>query len=270
MHTHVIFRTCDVVYSVHRAPRPFGLDKQSLIKLCFESLLQALAGHSHSIHVLGDKLSDELVDYFKRFDVTFSNGVLGNDESIRQSLRLALERDDDDWIYFCEDDYLHHPDCFRNIIDFVEHREEILLTKPKHNLRRLATGSLKGKLSDRPLFIHPPDYPDRYLPRYRNPGLLFLSQYCHWRQIANTTFTFLAERKSIKKFEKELMHSAKGANDAYLSKTIYGRSHFFGRALCVSPIPGLATHMHEGVMSPLVDWDAVRLRVLNNKRDPLH
>ena len=29
---------------------------------------------------------------------------------------------------------------------------------------------------------------------------------------------------------------------------------FNNKALCISPIRGLSTHMTEGVMTPLVDW----------------
>ena len=42
-----------------------------------------------------------------------------------------------------------------------------------------------------------------------------------------------------------------------LSKKIYGRIFFKNKALCVSPIKGLSTHMTEGVMTPLIDWELV-------------
>jgi len=42
-----------------------------------------------------------------------------------------------------------------------------------------------------------------------------------------------------------------------LSEKIYGRIIFNNKALCVSPIKGLSTHMTEGVMTPLIDWELV-------------
>ena len=63
-HYLIIFRTCDVVQSVHNAPRPFGLDKRELIKMCFLSLYEAVQGYHYTIHILADKLSDELTAFF--------------------------------------------------------------------------------------------------------------------------------------------------------------------------------------------------------------
>jgi hypothetical protein len=253
----VIFRTCDKINSVHQTPRPFGLGKRELIRVCFRSLVTALQGYAHSIHIIADDLSDEMTEFFKQYPVTITAGTFGNENSIRESLKQAFEYPDEDWVYLCEDDYLHQPQTFLCIQDLIDHREEILLTKPRGILARRRLGNLKGRLALRPLVIHPADYPDRYDPRERRPSLLFLSQYCHWRQISNTTFTFIAEAKSFKEFRAPLEASIHEANDGYLSEKIYARMNFRNRALAVSPIPGLTTHMHEGVMTPLVDWERV-------------
>jgi hypothetical protein len=261
----IIFRTCDTVHSVHKAERPFGLSKRALIELCFRSLKKSLEGYPHSIHIIADNLSPEMTAFFRGYDVTMTEGTYGNDESIRVSLKQAFSYDDSDWVYICEDDYLHQKQTFLWVDELIENRKELLLTKPKNNLKRWALGSISGALDQRPLFIHPPDYPDRYLPRERERSLLFLSKYCHWRQITNTTFTFMAEAKTLKLFRQALERSASGANDGYLSRTIFARDHFIGRALCLSPIPGLTTHMHEGVMTPLVNWKQVMDETLGAK-----
>ena len=54
-----------------------------------------------------------------------------------------------------------------------------------------------------------------------------------------------------------LMQCAKGANDRKLSKGLSGRLTFFGKAMGLSPMPGLATHMHRDTMSPLYDWETL-------------
>jgi hypothetical protein len=253
----IIFRTCDKINSLHQTPRPFGLDKRELIRVCFRSLVAALEGFPHSIHVIADDLTDEMTSFFKGYPVTITAGKFGNENSIRESCKQAFEYPDEDWVYLCEDDYLHQPQTFLWIQDLIDHREEILLTKPHGLLARRRLGDMKGRLSRRSLVIHPPDYPDRYRARERKPSLLFLSQYCHWRQISNTTFTFMAEAKTFKEFRIPLEASVKNADDGYLSKQIYAGSNFRSRALALSPIPGLTTHMHEGVMTPLVDWEAI-------------
>jgi hypothetical protein len=257
MHFHIIFRTCDIVHSLHQTPRPFGLTKREVIQVCFKSMLESLQAHSYSIHVLGDRLSDEMLAFFNSYDVTITNGTYGNDESIRESIRLAVARPESDWVYLCEDDYLHAPECFNSIAALIEKRQEILRTKPRSIIERLRLG---GSLERKPLIIHPPDYPDRYLERQRQQSYLFLAPDRHWRQIANTTFTLMAEAKTFRKFEPTFMKSASGADDGLLSSKVYGKRRFRAKALCLSPIPGLTTHMHEGVMTPLVDWEAIHKR----------
>jgi len=245
----VIFRACDAVQSL-RNPRPYGLDKKTLIKICFLSLVDALKEVNHEIFIMGDKLSDEMMDFFGQHKVTLTNGVYGNDESIRMTFRQALKYDDNDWVYFCEDDYLHQPHAFKYIDEFITNREEIMAYEPRRAIFKLFVRGLNKK----DLFIHPPDYPDRYHRDWKRHSFIFLSKYCHWRQISHTTFTFMAQVKSLKKVEKHLFHSAHTAHDGYLSRKLYGRLLFNGRGIAVSPIPGLASHMHEHTMTPHVDW----------------
>jgi len=253
----IIYRTCDAVSSVHGAARPFGLNKRETIELCFKSLVESLRGFEYGIHVVADNISDDLRKFFQQYSVTITEGVFGNDESFRVCLRQAFQYDDNDWVYLCEDDYLHAPQAFLWIDDLIANRESILLTKSHRSLKRFAPIDYRRNIHKMPLFIHPPDYPDRYKPRQRDPSFIFVSQYCHWRQVANTTFTFMAEAKSLKHFKTALLHAASGADDGYLSRKIFARYHFAGKALCLSPMPGVSTHMHSEVMTPLVDWKKI-------------
>lgn len=136
-HYLIIFRTCDVVQSVHNAPRPFGLDKRTLIKICFLSLYEAVQGYNYTIHILADKLSEELTAFFARFPVQITHGSWGNDDSIRESFHVADTAKPDDWVYFCEDDYLHTPDSFLLMTDLIVHRKEVLGYKPRRLSRNL-------------------------------------------------------------------------------------------------------------------------------------
>jgi hypothetical protein len=156
-------------------------------------------------------------------------------------------------VYFCEDDYLHRPFAFAWIDELIRTRAEVLRFEPGRRLMRLFFHDVQNK----PLFIHPADYPDRYHAERRQFSLLFLSKHNHWRQISNTTFTFLAEVTSIRRYEKFIRESSVGARDDYLSRHLYSHVFFFGRGLCLSPIPGVATHMTDGVMSPIVDWESL-------------
>ncbi|MFM8569212.1 MAG: hypothetical protein ACKOB6_06385 [Candidatus Kapaibacterium sp.] len=249
---HVIFRACDKVNAVNNNPRPFMLDKTSLVAISFQSLLDSLRDVPHTVHVLGDKLSPALRAFFLKRGVQLIEGDFGNDESIRQALLLGAAVADDDWVYFCEDYYVHVPHAMRTIHRFFA-TPESWLEHPK----RLYTWSSFIDLRKRDLVVHPTDYPDRYRGKYRRFSLILHSQDCHWRQITDTTFTFLLKASVLRKRLPFLLRCAKGANDRMLSRGLYGRLTFFGKALGVSPMPGLATHMHRDTMSPLTDWESI-------------
>ena len=253
---NILLRACDKIESVHKDKRPFGLNKFETIKVSFYSLHQSLQDFTYQFTIIGDDLSKELQDFFEQFnDVSVDNCKLGSAaKSLQKQINLAVETPSDEWVYMCEDDYLHSPQAFKYISEFIENKEKYLKTssKKKNYMNRII-----GDLSIIPLIIHPPDYPDRYMPPWKRLSFIFLSKYCHWRQITNTTHTILLKSSTIKKFEKHIKASSIGPSDSKLSEKVYGRIFFKNKALCVSPIKGLSTHMTEGVMTPLIDWELV-------------
>ena len=263
---NVIFRSCDAVNAVNNSPRPFNLDKKTLIKICFKSLLNALKGIDHKMIVIGDNLSTEMRDFFLKYDVELIEGVFGNDKSILESIKIAEKINSEEWIYFCEDDYLHLKNSFEKIINLIKVKDEIVPGRIKVNQllrkRTISLFSFKRYLSKPNLVIHPCDYPDRYTPKYATKNFVFHTKDSHWRQISNTTFTFLIEAKEFIKHKKTFIASSKRANDGYLSATLFGRSFFFNKLLCVSPIPSLSTHMHQETMSPIIDWESLVTELL--------
>ena len=261
----VLFRACDKVESVHKNRRPFGLNKTQTIKVSFYSLYQAIQGEKYQIVIIGDDLSKELLDFFNNFkDIVVNNESLGSaSKSLQKQIDLALKVPNNEWIYMCEDDYLHAPYTFKYLSEFIDNKKNYLQTsgKKKNYMNRLI-----GDLSNIPLIIHTPDYPDRYDPPWKRLSFIFLSKYCHWRQITNTTHTFLLQSSTVKQFEKYLKASAVGPSDSKLSEKVYGRIFFKNKALCVSPIRGLSTHMTERVMTPLVDWENIYKNNIDDMR----
>jgi len=253
---NILFRVCDKIGSVHHAKRVFSLDKKKTIKVCFYSIYQSLQEENFSFTIIGDDLSEELLNFFEAFD----NDLIDNSElgsasaSLQKQIDIALKIPDDEWVYMCEDDYLHAPYAFKYLSEFITNSEQYIRTsgKNKNYINRII-----GDLSKTPLIIHTPDYPDRYDPVWKRLSFIFLSKYCHWRQITNTTHTFLLQSRTIKRFNTNIKASAVGPSDSKLSEKVYGRILFKKKALCVSPIHGLSTHMTEGVMTPLVDWQSI-------------
>ena len=261
----ILYRACDKIESVHKDKRPFGLNKLETIKVAFYSLYQSLQGFSYQFIIIGDDLSKELQDFFEQFDdVIVDNCKLGSAaKSLQKQIDIALKVPDNVWVYMSEDDYLHSPHAFKYISEFIEDKEMYLKTSSK---KKNYINKIIGDLSNLPLIIHPPDYPDRYEPPWKRLSFVFLSKYCHWRQINNTTHTILLKSSTIKKFKKYIKASSIGPSDSILSEKIYGRIFFKNKALCVSPIKGLSTHMTEGVMTPLVDWQLLYEKNINEMK----
>jgi len=273
---NVIFRACDVVNAVNNNPRPFNLSKNQLIKVCFLSLLDALRGVDYIIIVLGDKLSEDMVNFFESQKVDLRLGNFGNDASIRETIKIANTLPDDEWIYFCEDDFLHVADCFQKLDKLIEAFNSIfplnitfdtLHTKNKlyyalkwaklffnDNFRSLSFTSFYGK---KDLVIFLPDYPDRYIPKYRRHSLIVQTKDHHWRQVQSVTFTFLMQSAAVKKHYDLFMKASNKANDKMLSNKLFGNYGLFAPAVAFSPMPGLSTHMHRDTMTELVDWETI-------------
>ena len=120
----VIYRCCDKVEAVNGLPRPFKLDKEKTLKVCFKSLVMSLVDKEHTVHVIGDRLSEDTISFMKSLheeaEIDNSSEALGNGKSILKCFELAETFDDNDIIYFCEDDYLHfYPNFYDKITDFL-------------------------------------------------------------------------------------------------------------------------------------------------------
>lgn len=253
MKYRIVFRVCETVDAVNQLPRPWGLDKRQTILLTLRSLLASLesANIDYDIHVVEDGISDplrrELEKWAEAIISTDERGVCG---SLSKSYEVARSFSEGDWVYFCEDDYLHRTVCMQFI-------DELLCGVTQY------LPSCDREL----LFIHPCDYPDRYgrpdpfTGRSDDRYAIFRSGLCHWREVPSGTYTWLTRPEVLHRhaalFRENIDHHARyGTGDQYWGEVLFQRED----ALCISPLPSLSTHLHEGVMSPLVDWKAEAAR----------
>jgi len=266
MNVHVIYRLCDKVDSVHGLKRPFNMSKQDVIKVCFKSLVNSFGDYPWAITVIADDVRPEtkqlILDTIpKSFTVLDLNkdekvpeveppvinneGKLFNSYYLRMlefnpplknlgSLMKAYEiadgiKDPNTWIYFLEDDYLHHQQAFfPRMVDFNNFCDQYKFALP--------------------VFVHPSDYPDQYT-RLLTRCYIYQTTYGYWREVCSTTGTFMCKATTYKKFAAHL--KACGTDDGKIS-AVFKKSAF-----CFSPLPGFATHCHEGVMSNFVNWEQI-------------
>ena len=73
MNLKIIYRTCEVINSMHGTDRPFGMNKSEIIETCFSSLINSAKNTEVNceIIIVGDRLSKQRVDYYRPYTSNF-------------------------------------------------------------------------------------------------------------------------------------------------------------------------------------------------------
>ena len=151
------------------------------------------------------------------------------------ALDLALTYDDNEIVYFIENDYLHTSD---------------------------AKKILKEGFDIGASFVSLYDHPDKYLAPDRggNPYCdggaedtrVYLTSNSHWKITNSTTMTFAAKVKTLKETEKTLREFTNGTHPHDFQMFLKLRED---NQLLITPIPGRSTHGETAWLSPLIKWN---------------
>jgi hypothetical protein len=210
---------------------------------CLRNAVNAFPLDKHNWKVLADSVNDETKEMIEKYvpqdnieHIAIKNGP---GYPFMYALDQLLKESDNDnqTVYFVENDYLHRPDS-----DIV-----------------LQEGIDLG--AD---YVTLYDHPDKYLNANEggNPFIegrgevtqVFLSNTCHWKFTNSTTGTFAAKVGTLRD-DYEIIK--KHANSQY-----WNDFHMFlelrdkGRSL-ISPLPGYATHGETAWLTPLINWNDI-------------
>ena len=130
----------------------------------------------------------------------------------------------DEVIYVCEDDYLHVPHAMTA-------------------MKAIFDSGYEG-------FYAPYDYPDRYTIDTSRHCELHVWSYGHLRSIPSATLTIAAKGSTWLKYPFELLRAGAFADDSWTWKA-------FKQSGALCPIPGHATHLQDGCVTPFINWEAV-------------
>lgn len=212
-----IYRICNKVESTNWA----GVTKTQCLKNFLSDTDQC------DVVIIADNCTEELINYLKKKNfMMVLDTKLGNSKSFEKALEIALEFDDNEIVYFVEDDYLH-----------------------KKNWKEILKEGLS--IAD---FVTLYDHPDKYITPSPNPFVQYggelsrvlLTQHCHWKETNSTTMTFATTVKTLRKYEQTIRK--------YLD-TDKPRDYLMWRDILydsrlVSPIPGYSTHCHAKWITP--------------------
>lgn len=216
--------------------RPFANgEKDRLMGVCLTSFLESClqAKANIQLHVLLDGCPFSWKDAVHRIVRSYSCegliqytiddlGGIGNKPSFLKQLEMALDGRSNEFVYFAEDDYLYRPEAIGRMVGIA------------------GIG-----------LVTPYDHPDRYLRSDNRPdGALRIMGDYHWRTHESTTMTFGISHAILTEVQDIMReHACEGRKMWYpildVGYKIWG------------PVPSLATHVHDGVLAPCVDWSEV-------------
>lgn len=151
------------------------------------------------------------------------------------ALDKALTFDDDEIVYFIENDYLHLPNS-KTIIE--------------EGLNEIGVDFVS-------LYDHPDKYIDGANPYVQGGGEMtrvMLSTSSHWKATNSTTMTFASKVKTLRKTENVLREYTQGSypRDFDMFVHLYNSAHYL-----VTPIPGYSTHGETAWLTPLINWSKI-------------
>jgi len=225
----IIYRISDAGY---KKEKPDYINNENCLKNATEIFKDA------SWLVIADNVSEPTKKMIRKYikedsDVEYVSVGHGAG-TFNLALDEALQYDDDEIVYFIENDYIHKPDS-QKIIE-----EGFTLGAP---------------------FIALYDHPDKYLDPSKggNPYCqggaedtrVYLSDSIHWKITNSTTMTFAAKVSTLKKYEDTLRNFTKDTHPNDFQMFLHLREQ---GGLLLTPLPGYATHGETAWLSPLTNW----------------
>jgi hypothetical protein len=246
---------------------PFGDDKLRQAEVCLRSFRESLGSLRVKVWAILDGCPAAYRELFRRYFspahlVVQEFDGIGNRATYEKQLEILLSQSVAEFVYFAEDDYLYLAGQFQRMLRFLRAREDAE-------------------------FVSPYDHPDCYnLDLHHGPKWVTVFEDHHWRTAASTCLTFLTRKQTLARYE-DVFRTYSGRNDdcamwVSLTKTkvfnplamlrYLGRREFYRNVLIKSwllcwpqilfgrtaklwvPVPGIATHLSEGLLSPGIDW----------------
>jgi glycosyltransferase involved in cell wall biosynthesis len=206
-------------------------------KGCLENFLKHFP--ADEIIIYADNVKDDTYDWINTYGLTVVRTNGGSSAAgFRHVFDAALQiQNNNEIVYFVEDDYLHLPNSHRILIEGLERADYVTLYDC---VDKYIPGSLGGN----------PFIDDAASEETR----VFLTKNRHWKLTNSTTMTFASTVGTLREDETEWRKYTSGTYPHDFKCFIELRQK--GRTLA-SPIPSLSTHCEPMWAAPLIDWNSV-------------
>lgn len=190
--------------------------------------------------VIADNVSSDTNDMIQKY-VT-RNCILYTEKgngaaTFNLALDEALTYDDEEIIYFIENDYLHKPESEKIIKE------------------GFSLGASFVALYDHPdKYIDPSQGGNPYCDGGAEETRVYLTDSCHWKITNSTTMTFASKVSTLKRIKPILKKHTSGTHPNDFKMFLELRQQ--GEIL-ITPLPGYATHGETAWLAPLTDWSKI-------------
>ena len=229
----IIYRISDAGYN---KVKPDYIDNEK----CLKNFCDVFFDYIYDIHIIADNCSESTMDIINRYidpsnieKVSIGHGA----GTFNLALDKALKWDDDEIVYFVENDYLHR-----------QNSPEVL--KEGFNL-----GSSFVALYDHPdKYKGPSQGGNPYCEGGAEDTRVYLTDSCHWKMTNSTTMTLASKVSTLKRTEPILRKHTVGShpNDFQMFLELRENEEYL-----ITPLPGYATHGETAWLSPLTDWSKI-------------
>tara|TARA_R110000796_G_scaffold30530_2_gene81510 strand:- start:1191 stop:1874 length:684 start_codon:yes stop_codon:yes gene_type:complete len=225
----IIYRISDTGY---KKEKPEYIDN----KKCLSNFVWTF--QDHDILVMADNISDNTREMIQQHEVSIKHVSVGHGAgTFNLALDIALTYDDDEIVYFVENDYIHKKESYEIITEGFE------------------LGASFVSLYDHPdKYLDPSQGGNPYCEGGGEDTRVYLTDLCHWKVTNSTTMTFAAKVSTLKRVESILRKwtSETHPNDFQMFLELRDNNE-----LLITPLPGYATHGETAWLSPLTDWSKV-------------
>ena len=230
----VIYRISDGGYKKQKPDYITKID-------CFENALK----HFYDFYIIQDgDLKDDniifnMIRLAEKYNIKAERSLvnIGNGAgTFNLALDYALTLDDNEIVYFLEDDYLHRDgaklaleDAFKLPIDYVT-------------------------LYDHPdKYMNPIDGGNPFCEGLSEQTRVYCGLFCHYKITNSTTMTFAAKVSTLKRDESILRKWTNGThpNDFEMFKELNTQRKL------ISSIPAYSTHGESQWLSPIINWENI-------------
>lgn len=202
-------------------------------KGCLDNFLKHFP--ANEITIYADNVKDETYDWINTYGVSVVRTNGGSSAAgFRIVMEEALKLDDNETVYFVEDDYLHLDNSRKVLLEGLERAHYVSLY----------------------------DHRDKYIPASMggNPFIeddaaevtkVFVTNTTHWKLTNSTTMTFATKVSTLREDSGIWRKYTNGTYPHDFKCFLELREN--GRTLA-TPLPGYSTHCEPMWASPLTDW----------------